>query len=307
MGIFEFVYRQKQRIKYHIAPNDISRLLAEINRNIKLIELNGNNFRLKGFEFQFPKQYLFLLNRYDDLLFILKQNNKSFTLINNKLVFEFDDLRMNITTAEELYIIKEVFYHKIYNINFGKSFSVIDVGMNVGFTSLYFANRIDVNQVFGFEPFKLTFIDAEENFRLNSKAQEKIVRRNVGLGLKNEIIAVEYSSELKGKNISKADRNSGNGGKELTSINLLNAKKEIEKIVSRDISKNFVIKLDCEGAEFDIFNTFSSKSIPQNVIAFMIEWHNQYPTPIIEKLISNNFKLHCTSNKNEIGYIIALR
>lgn len=50
-----------------------------------------------------------------------------------------------------------------YKINNGKKDVVIDVGMNVGDTALYFLANANVEKVYGFEPFQGTFLDAREN------------------------------------------------------------------------------------------------------------------------------------------------
>ncbi|PTB96656.1 hypothetical protein C9994_06365 [Marivirga lumbricoides] len=307
MSFSKFIYRQKQKIKYHTAKTYIDRLISEINRNDEQVELTEDTFNIKDFDFNFPNKYLFLLKRYNDLVFLTRQDNSAFQLIDEKLVYEINNLKLFIKTAEELYIIREVFFHEIYNISLGKPFMVIDIGMNVGYTSLYFANRNDVQKVYSYEPFKMTYDDAQENFELNNQIQAKVQRQNVGLGLKNEAIEVEYSTELKGKNNTQNLDLLKSKSQYHESINLINGRNEIEKVITENISNEFVLKLDCEGAEFDIFNSFGMGSFPENIIAFMIEWHKNDPQPLIDKLLSNNFKVHCTSNSSEIGYILAMR
>ncbi|WP_340153595.1 FkbM family methyltransferase [uncultured Marivirga sp.] len=307
MSISNFIYRQKQKIKYHFAITDHERLVAEINRNDRLIEFRENSFKLKEAEFIFPIEYLFLLERYDDLVFLLSQSNGSFQLIGNQLVFKFNNLKLFIKTSEELFIIKEVFYKQIYNINLGSTFNIIDVGMNVGFTSLYFANRDDVQKVYSYEPFKTTFKDAQENFELNKEIEEKIERKNIGLGLDSKVIKVNYSNNLKGKNTTSNVTNLQSESLDCATIELVKASDEINALVSSNRNQLFVIKLDCEGAEFDIFKSFGDQNISEKIVAFMIEWHRNKPQLLIEKLIHNNFKVHCTTDSKEIGFIVAVR
>ena len=76
----------------------------------------------------------------------------------------------------EKIITKEVFYKERYNWG-GRNdrYVVFDIGMNVGIASLFFAQRNDVECVYGFEPFPVTYQRALENISLNVKLMKKIV------------------------------------------------------------------------------------------------------------------------------------
>ncbi|MFT4848232.1 MAG: FkbM family methyltransferase [Marivirga sp.] len=308
MNLSNFLYRQKQKIKYHLAKDEISQLVAEINRFEELILLGENRFKLKSVNIEFPNKYLFLLRRYNDLVFLIWQRNSYFEVRETDLIYNTNNLKLSVKTAEELFIIKEVYFNQIYNIKLSKHFNLIDVGMNVGFTSLYFAHRDDVRKIYSYEPFGTTFQDAQRNFELNQSIQSKIQSQNIGLGLENEEIQVNYSKDLKGKNTSKFNRDNLNKNFDsFTTIKIVNGRDEIEKITSSKSHENFVVKLDCEGAEFDIFRSFGENRFPDNIDAFMIEWHKNEPDALIEKLLNDNFKVHCTSESKDIGFILAIR
>ena len=145
-----FLYRQKQKLNYHLAKNDFIRKVAEINRNeLKIIlDKRKESFIIEGNKLSFsPVQHAFILDRIDLFFKLLEIKEASFSLKENVLIYYIDGLKLRVTTAEELFIINEIFIGKCYNIIVPQNeFIVIDIGMNVGFASLFFANNQKVKK-----------------------------------------------------------------------------------------------------------------------------------------------------------------
>ena len=80
-------------------------------------------------------------------------------------------------------IMNEVFIENAYNVNLPIETQVIvmDIGMNIGIVSLYFATQNWCEKVYGYEPFQDTFQQALENFKMNNKLLGKIISQNFGL------------------------------------------------------------------------------------------------------------------------------
>lgn len=295
-----FIYRLQQKWKYRVARNPFEKSVAEINRNQPLIFLSPTTFKIKGCELIFSrKNHSFIVERF--VLFgILLNGRGKFAVKNSELLYSIDDIILRVTTAEEIFIIHEIFYERCYSVIAPWKYKIIDVGMNVGFASLFFANNPNVLKVYGYEPFRPTFDDAKLNFDLNPRLSAKIVAHNVGLGAKSEKRTSVYSANLKGKN-SIRDAVAGN-----ETIELKNAFHVLKESIDQSPSEKYFVKMDCEGAEFEIFEDLRKRPIPPQIFGFIIEWHHKDPQPIVDILISNNFRVQLRGN-NEIGMITAFR
>ena len=305
MAISDFLYRQKQKWKYHTAANDIERLVAEINLNREEIRLKGSTFTVKDCELEFDvENHSFIIERINLFRRLLQDENSRFSMLDEDLLYHFEEVTLKVTTAEELFIINEVYLENCYNVILPEeNFMVVDIGMNVGYTSLFFAKNPKVKSVYGFEPFAHTYEEGLFNFKLNQGIADKIIPINCGLGLKEENILVPFSKKYKGKNSSTRR---AVGKAESIQIQIKSAFKTLDDLIKRDQSLKYFIKVDCEGAEFEIFNDFGRNKIPEQVIGFIIEWHERNPLPIVDILLNNNFKVQ-KSGWNRIGLITAFR
>jgi hypothetical protein len=58
---------------------------------------------------------------------------------------------------------------------------------------------------------------------------------------------------------------------------------ELARIAAENPSKKLVLKIDCEGEEYPIFEKLVQADI-SNVLIFIVEWHLKGPAPILAKL-----------------------
>ncbi len=300
MSFSNFIYRQNQKWKFHTATDSFEKKVAEINRFEQIIWLDKSLFSIKDCDLNLSRQYhSFIVDRID-LFIALLMGRGRFELNANDLIYIIDNIKLRVTTAEEIYIIHEVFFEGCYSISVKEKFNVLDIGMNVGFTSLFFANNPRVIKIYGYEPFKPTIIDAQKNFLLNPSLASKISSFNFGLGNEFEKRILHFSSDLKGKNSMYNDEK---GNEE---IELRKAREIIDDVISSNPVESYFIKMDCEGAEFEIFENLQHGNIPDQIFGFIIEWHQKSPKPISDILISNNFKVQMRGN-DRIGIITAFR
>jgi len=302
MSISNFFYRLKQKWNYHTAKNDFERKVADINRNQIRIIQKRHHFKIAGENLEFNRKiYGFIIDRFDLFIQLIKSHDSKIIIDNNDLYFKTGDLTLKITTAEEIFIIYEIFVKRCYEVIIENDFNVIDVGMNVGFASLFFAQNKKIKKIYGYEPFKPTFNAALVNFELNKKYAQKIIPENLGLGSKNESLTVNYNDILKGKNSI-----SNPGFEHMELIHLKCGKELIESILKKNPSERCLVKMDCEGSEFEIFENYNNKLMPEQLFGFIIEWHFRNPQFIIDILIRNHFKIHNTHN-GKLGLITAFR
>lgn len=198
-----------------------------------------------------------------------------------------------IFDGDGILILEEIFKNEEYNFYIGSEAVVIDIGMNTGLASLYFASREDVKYVYGFEPFKPTFEQAMFNFRINDKYTDKIHPYNYGLGEIDKELTFEYYPRTPGrmstvKTIDEIHPSRKYETKTET-VQIKNAAVNIGAIVERHKDKQIVIKCDTEGSEKEIFESLNSDEILKNIDMVMVEYHFSYDVPLINIFKRNGF------------------
>lgn len=220
----------------------------------------------------------------------------------------FNNLHLDINTKEEAFILKELYNDFDYYFSLDREIVVIDIGMNVGFTSLYLASKNNVKSIYSFEPVKETFEMAQNNFNLNHEISNKINSYNFGLGNENCIKQFIYSSEFKGSvgirglkswNI----RNSID--RKILSVEIRDASKVLKSIIKKNDDKYLVCKLDCEGAEYEIIPNLFSSGLMQHIGFFIIEYHDDSPQKLIDLLFKNKFVTIIKKTNIHLGLIYA--
>ena len=221
-------------------------------------------------------------------------------------------LSVEVRTFEELFILHEVFVEGSYNLKLSKPAIAIDIGMNVGFSSLSFAQNPKVYRVYGFEPAKLTYEHALRNFSLNSDLAKKIVPFDFGLSDKDETVEFDFSEEIKGsvgiEGLSHRSDIDQSKVKKLR-LNLKSASREIEAIFDENPNIDFVLKIDCEGSEYKIVEALSKESVLERASIIMLEWHDPTRQQELEShLLGCGFTMiSLTPNSKVTGMMYAAR
>jgi FkbM family methyltransferase len=233
-----------------------------------------------------------------------------FEIEKDKLFVYWNDLKLNPTTAEEIFIIQEIYVSGTYNYQIPHPHIVIDVGMNVAFASLFFASHDKVTKVYSFEPFQPTYQQAQVNIQHNPKFAARIETSPFGLNDKHAVMEVNYTYESKGQvGIHGTDLiRSEIRHQEKAKIELLSAEEALRKIFDRHPQDRFVLKVDCEGAEYGIFEVLQKARLLDQVDIIFIEWHERGPDPLIEILSTSNFKVFYQQASNKkVGMIYGAR
>jgi FkbM family methyltransferase len=278
--------------------------LSENKENIILPELGNLEIN--------PVKFEFVLKGYEFLKEIYQQRNVRIH-IDSRLQFQIDDFNVYINSWEEIFILKEIFTEGIYNIHipsFHKSV-FIDIGMNVGFTTLFFAKFKKTDYIYAFEPFKDTYDLAQLNFALNQDVTYKIKANNYGLGNSNRQESWNYNLEYKGSM-------GINGSAEhiplkpenyiSTKVEIKDAANEINEIINLHKDSKIILKLDCEGAEYEILESLGEKNIIDKIDLILIEWHQKGPDEILKTLLKKEYKVISLNEKNKIiGMVYAIK
>jgi FkbM family methyltransferase len=172
---------------------------------------------------------------------------------------------IKITSRLDLFIIQEVFYEKIYNLNLKNPRNIIDIGGHIGLFSIEKALKYSSSVVWSYEPNKDTFEIFSENVAMNNIKNIKIF--DIGV------------SSKAGKHLFYKDRNPSVSGfykasskhtKDIIGTISLEDVFRINKIKYCDL-----LKIDCEGAEFEILlNT--PDHIFKKIGKLLVEYHDDF-------------------------------
>ena len=164
-------------------------------------------------------------------------------------------------------IVNEVFMYEDYNpswLRIKPDFTIVDVGGHIGVFTCYSAKKAYKGKVFVFEPLKENFEILKKNISQNNFHNVKIY--NSALSNKNgkDILFVS-DSDNKGSNSFYIKK----GNSEKLSVNKISLKDFIKNEKLKEID---LLKLDCEGGEYDIL--FKAGKNIKKIKAITMEYHN---------------------------------
>ncbi len=255
-----------------------------------------------------------ILEGYENALELSRMEGASFFVdAQNKLNFQINGLKFKINDKEELFILTEVFVEGSYNliVPTEKKITLIDIGMNVGITTLFYASKLNVERVFSFEPFVPTFNMALDNFKLNELYAAKVEKNNFGLSKEDSNMTVTYSTQDKGRmGVNGFPKESNRNAEDLSKqqIILKSASAEFLRI-KQSLNDHFVVcKIDCEGAEYEIIDSLHETSQLSLPDVYFIEWHYKSPATIISMLTEHRYTvINTTFRSMNSGMIYAIK
>jgi FkbM family methyltransferase len=192
-----------------------------------------------------------------------------------------------------------------------------DIGANLGVASLIFAQNPNVNHVYAYEPLPHTFTLTMRSVAANPDLSRKISLENLGIGKDDRELQVRYTVKAKSaiglatipsrlkkiNNIQPADMTD-------VTIRLADAADVLRAIRARHPKASILLKLDAEGAEYEIIDRLIEASVIQEINAAAIEWHDspgeEYLT---SRLLASGFQSYAKALEPDgsIGMIDAWR
>jgi len=150
----------------------------------------------------------------------------------------------------------------------------IDIGMNTGIASLYFANLPYVSKVYSYELFPQSFGVAERNFSLNGDLNSKITPHNFGLLDRDMNFQATFIGNHPGGSSAVFENHNLWGGGVQTSVTVKNAAYALKHIYDEHYGKRkILLKIDCEGAEYKILKAMESVGMLEKTDIIVGEWH----------------------------------
>jgi FkbM family methyltransferase len=223
-------------------------------------------------------------------------------------------ISVQVETTEELLILEEIYLDGAYHFNLSGPLLVIDIGMNVAYTALYFAAMHLDAIVCAYEPFAPTFRSAEANIALNPALQQRIRAHRFGLSDSHRSIDVDYAdfyrgsvgvygvpADLCGPNEVKRER-----------CEVRDAATEIEKLSNEHPDRRLVLKVDCEGSEYAIIRRLAQKAMLDRIDLMMIECHRRAsehdPAALRASLSAHGFGcVHRQPNSSDISMLYVFK
>jgi FkbM family methyltransferase len=190
-----------------------------------------------------------------------------------------------------------IFYEKDYNFLPVKDRVVIDIGANIADSSIYFA-MTGAKKVIALEPFPRNFEVALKNITLNGFT-DKIELLNAGCcGGQSKDMVLDDSANGVGCQTMQSRLGSN--------IHFYTLRELVDKY---NIDSPAVLKIDCEGCEYDIILS-NGKTMLNKFSHIQVEYHHGFGD--LEKhLVDANFAVSHTNpkyeNGMEIGWIYATK
>ena len=192
----------------------------------------------------------------------------------------------------------EVFLREVYAGNFKikPDSTIIDIGANVGYFALYAYKHYKPQRLIAFEPMPFNCELLEKHRDLNGINTLEIVQKAVASDAVSIQIGYNESVDFS-VGASVLQRSASDQTLEVKAISLYDLLNEYQVEVCE------LLKVDCEGAEYDILLNASSESY-ERINAIVIELHDWVPKEIgvpndlKNKLESNGFQVYI--RKDEI-------
>jgi FkbM family methyltransferase len=309
------LYRAAQYLKITRHPGPL-RILSKFPKlDLSVLEARGDGrVVIKGTDIDPTSTHCqFMLRGSDCVRRLMEEANATLKCLPDGVMMEAGGVRLKLETWEELFIATEIFAEGIYNLQFPDEFVLIDIGLNVGTASLFFAAKPSCQAIYAFEPFPRTIEKARVNFSLNPPLAKKITAVCEGVAARNFSAELDYFEEYKGSvGINGlpdyVTDNPASLKREKVGVQFTACAEVFAETVRNHPNTNLVCKIDCEGAEYEIVDNLAVNGLLTAVDYFMIEWHRNGAAPLEQSLAQSGFTLLSLSPRTStFGMLYAWR
>lgn len=200
--------------------------------------------------------------------------------------YRIGNLRLTPGNRDDFHVLHEVFARRLYEMRDEREWFVVDVGMNVGYAALYYAGILGW-ETLGYEPFPKTFALAARNIAHNG-LEARIDARCAGVAGANRRMEVDFNEASRSTNSLfgnlQPERKTVDTKVE---VDVVDAAEVLAEALARANGRPVLVKLDCEGAEYDIVDRLVEKSLLCCVDAYVIEIHSFLPEHDGERILAS--------------------
>lgn len=208
------------------------------------------------------------------------------------------------TRSRDRYVLDEYFSNYDYSqIDYSDISTIVDIGAHIGVFSLDRSREVD--EIHSYEPTSDTFEVLERNIAENSI--DNIRTFNEAVSEKLNKVEISEGRRSLGNSVRKAQDSNG------FQIKAVGLQQVVDRI--ENTSDKSLLKLDCEGSEFEIIQNADDSCIEFFDIVFM-EWHAHAgdPKELEERLKNLGFKIKNIEDwrseegeHSDFGFILAER
>jgi FkbM family methyltransferase len=308
-----FTTEVSQALEFRVEANGLIPLLVYDHRRVLRLEEPAINPQplLDATRFPDPAcvQVPEFFTRYMRTLRSLYENGATVAISDNDVIVTIEGVSFYARIEDDLRFVHEIFSQRAYNIQPGRDCCVIDIGMNIGLVTLSFAKQPQVREVHSFEPFLQTYRRAVANLGLNPAISGKVSAHNFGLADadREETIMIQDIGDSGMLSIRGSDEGTPEP------IVVRDAAGVLGPIIRAAKARGLevIAKVDCEGSEFEVFDTLERHDLLQDVTAFAVEWHRGRPgrtnETLIAPLLRRGFIVIDLSGPKGNGFFYAVR
>ena len=178
-------------------------------------------------------------------------------------------LRFSVRGATDVWSVKETFldrFYERYGFEIEPGWTVFDIGAGIGELSIFAAQAQPDTRVFAFEPAPASSALLRENIRLNDLTNVQVLE--VAIGAESGTMLLDTSGGDPLMYSSRTERDvAGAGEFVVKSMTLQDA------MAWAGVGQVDLLKLDCEGAEYDILYS-ADRSVLARIPRIVMEFHD---------------------------------
>lgn len=236
------------------------------------------------------------------------------SLLEEGLVASKNGVSMYLEDDNDNRLFNEIFCHNAYNFFpgvQGQPMVLLDIGMNSGIATLYFASMENMKAVYSFEPFKRTYDKAVRNIQINSEqVRGKIKAYNIGLSDRN-LESCEVGFSMDDSTAMRIDKNTGKENNAASGRVSIRKFSEVFQKIQKDSMESgpmpvVVCKVDCEGSEYPIFKDMDENGILSQVDLIILETHDGGEQYILSLLKNCGFTYFSNTGERGLGMVYAV-
>ena len=306
--IYYLLRFKSHTVAYYFAQYNLKLFLAAkvfATRNKLVFAGTGNEILKKCI-----KSYI---NEYEKMVICLCDSRvKVVAATENNFTVNVNGINLMVNSISNIVTLYEIYIETLYKVTLPDTNNIVvmDIGMNVGYASLFFASFREVKKVYSYEPFSATYEEAQRNLNNNARLLSKINSYNFGISNYDGIIDVPMMTSGDGGASTNKDilqiRNTGD--LPFVKVEIKEFINEARRIIKENRDASIVLKIDCEGEEYTIFDSIKSEDLLGKISVLIIEWHLKGDMPIVEILNQHFFKVLCLPKAdNASGMIYAFK
>ncbi len=204
------------------------------------------------------------------------------------------------TNSTDLMALTNVWLSQEYDLkkfNLKKDCIIIDIGAHIGLFALFSCKLCPNGKIFCYEPVKENFELLEQNIQLNNISN--IIIQNTAVSKDSSFVKIFLDDDFSAHSMYQENKNSIN----------VKSYSFSDIIKNNNISKCNLLKLDCEGAEYEIIDSLSDELF-MKIDNIVMEYHfadskPQLVNELLGKIENKKFIISKNPHKNNMGFLTA--